>query len=198
LRKHAERSPLSQLYIAMALRVLSSRCDRSGFSAPRVAVPLLYPLAQYTEVSGQPLSPDELLRLCDALKTAGTDVLLLRKVREDSGLFEALSQHGQSQRAKDLAYYIDLEAHGTFAKYDALFSARTRRNRRQRMQKLEQQAGSLSFEVLRGEDAAQAFNIASEWKRRWALAKRHLEPRIRRRVLGKISYERRFPPAPSL
>lgn len=135
----------------------------------RVAVPLLYPLAQYTEVSGQPLSPDELLRLCDALKTTGTDVLLLRKVREDSGLFEALSQHGQSQRAKDLAYYIDLEAHGTFAKYDALFSARTRRNRRQRMQKLEQQAGSLSFEVLRGEDAAQAFNIASEWKRRWLL-----------------------------
>jgi CelD/BcsL family acetyltransferase involved in cellulose biosynthesis len=133
----------------------------------RVAVPLLYPLAQYTDVSGQPLTPDELLRLCKALRHKGTDVLLLRKVRQDSGLFEALSQHGQSQRAEDLAYYIDLEAYGSFAKYDASFSARTRRNRRQRMQKLEQQAGPLSFEVLRGEHGAQAFDIAMKWKRRW-------------------------------
>lgn len=140
---------------------------RERLFGARAAVPLVYPLAQYTDVAGQALSPDDLSRLCKLLARRGVDVLLLRKVREDGGLFEALSQHAQSQRTPETALYIDLAAYGTFAAYDASFSSRTRRNRRQRLQKLEAEAGPLTFEVLRGADAAAAFDTAVAWKQRW-------------------------------
>lgn len=144
---------------------------RERLLGARAAVPLVYPLAQYTDVVGHPLSPDDLARICTRLARTGTDVLLLRKVRQDSGLFAALSQHGQSQRARDAANYIDIEAFGTFAAYEASFSKRTRRSRRQRLQRLERHSGAVSFEVLRGADAATALDTALTWKRRW-LARR--------------------------
>lgn len=133
----------------------------------RTAVPLLHPLSQYTDVVGAPLRPDELARLADLLSRHGTDVLFLYKVRNGSGLHEALGQHAQSQGAKQTAYYIDLARYGSFAGYETSFSSRTRRNRRQRLQRLEAEAGPLTFEVLRGEDAIAAFDIAVGWKQRW-------------------------------
>lgn len=153
----------------VALSLLALRQER--LLGTRAAVPLVYPLAQYTDVIGQALSADTLARICKRLARQGTDVLLLRKVREDGGLFHALSEHGQSQRASETAYYVDLDAFGTFAAYEASFSARTRRSRRQRLQRLEQHAGPVSFEVLRGNDAAKTFDLAIGWKRRW-LARR--------------------------
>lgn len=133
----------------------------------RVAVPLVHPLAQYANVAGAPLCPDDLAALCALLARKGTDVLLLRKVRHDSGLHAALARHGQSLRAGDMAHYIDLATFGTFSAYEGSFSSRTRRNRRQRLQRLEAQVGPLSFEVLRGADAAAAFDTALAWKRAW-------------------------------
>lgn len=144
---------------------------RERLLGARVAVPLVYPLAQYTDIAGQALNPDDLVRLCDELSRRGTDVLLLRKVREDSALHDALSQHARSQHAPEVAHYIDLAAYGTFAAYDASFSSRTRRNRRQRQQRLESQAGPLTFEVLRGAEATTAFDTALTWKRRWLTAR---------------------------
>lgn len=140
---------------------------RERLFGARAAVPLVYPLAQYTDVAGQALSPEALGRLCKLLSRRGVDVLLLTKVREDGGLFEALSHRAQSQRTPETALYIDLAAYGTFAAYDATFSSRTRRNRRQRLQRLEAEVGPLTFEVLRGADAAAAFDTALDWKRRW-------------------------------
>jgi CelD/BcsL family acetyltransferase involved in cellulose biosynthesis len=140
---------------------------RERMLGTRAAVPLIHPLAQYTDVAGQALRPQDLARVCDRLNQKGIDVLLLRKVRQDSGLHDALSAHGQSQRAREVSYYIDLAAHGTFAQYEASFSSRTRRNRRQREQRLCSEAGPLTFEVLRGAEAAKAFETAVAWKRRW-------------------------------
>jgi CelD/BcsL family acetyltransferase involved in cellulose biosynthesis len=144
---------------------------RERYLGVRAAVPLVHPLAQYTDVAGAPLAPADLAAICAALKRRGTDVLLLRKVRQDSGLRAALCRHARSQRAEATAHYIDLAAYKTFAAYDASFSSRTRRNRRQRLQRLEAQTGPLSFEVLRGADAVTAFDTAVLWKREW-LARR--------------------------
>ena len=152
-----------------AVSLLPLRCER--LLGARTAVPLVYPLAQYTDVAGEALNPDDLVRLCDLLGRKGTDVLLLRKVRQDSGLYAALSRHARSQRARETAHYIDLQAYETFAAYDASFSSRTRRNRRQRQQRLESQAGPLSFEVLHGAEAAAACDTAVIWKRRWLAAR---------------------------
>ena len=133
----------------------------------RVAVPLLSPLAQYADVVGEALEPRDLVALSARLGKLGTDILLMRKVREDSGLHGALSLHGRSQHAGETAYYVDLSAFGTFAKYEASFSSRTRRNRRQRLQRFEAQEGALTFDVLRGEHALAAFDTALSWKRQW-------------------------------
>lgn len=140
---------------------------RERIIGSRAAVPLAYPLAQYTNTVGWAIAPDDMRPLCDALSKAGLDMLLLRKVRQDSGLHDALAIHGQSQNAAETALYIDLNAYKTFAAYEASFSNPTRRNRRQRRQKLEAAHGPLSFEVLFGAEAADAFDIALAWKRDW-------------------------------
>jgi CelD/BcsL family acetyltransferase involved in cellulose biosynthesis len=144
---------------------------RERIIGSRAAVPLVYPLAQYTNVVGWAIAPGEMPPLCNELSKVGLDILLLRKVREDSGLHDALAAYGQSQHAREAALYIDLDAYKTFATYDASFSNPTRRNRRQRRQKLEAALGPLSFDVLFGVEATEAFDIALTWKRDW-LAKR--------------------------
>lgn len=140
---------------------------RERLFGARALVPLVYPLAQYTDAAGAALEPGGFNALCDALSREGADVILWRKVREDSRLHAALSQHARSQRARDSAPYIDLAAFGTLSAYEASFSSRTRRNRRQRMQRLAAQEGALSFEVLSGAEAAAAFDAAVAWKRAW-------------------------------
>lgn len=117
----------------------------------RAAVPLVHPLAQYTNTVGWAMSAHDVQRLCGALARSGLDLLLLRKVRQDSGLHEALDGLGCSQRAHETALFIDLAAFETFAAYERSFSSTTRRNRRQRRQKLETQLGPLSFDVVRGQ-----------------------------------------------
>lgn len=140
---------------------------RERLLGARAAVPLVHPLAQYTDVIGKPLEAHDLERLAGRLGEAGVDVLLLRKVRADSGLYDALAACGQSQRAAETALYIDLAAFGTFAAYEASFSSRTRRNRRQRQQRLAAHAGPLAFARLERSEALAAFDTALAWKRGW-------------------------------
>jgi len=136
---------------------------RERLMGVRTAVPLVYPLAQYTDVIGAVLQPQELA----GLSQSGTDLLLLRKVRADSGLYDAAIANAQSQRAADTAPYIDLQAYKTFDAYDGSFSNKTRRARRQRRQRFEAAAGPLSFEIVHGEQATRAFDKAMIWKRLW-------------------------------
>ena len=133
----------------------------------RIAIALVHPLAQYADTAGAALTPDELERATGLLAQRGFNMLLLRKVRDDSGLHTALAAKGQSQSASETALFIDLAAFGTLEAYEASFSSTTRRNRRQRRQKLEAAAGPLSFAVMRGEDALPAFETALNWKRTW-------------------------------
>lgn len=140
---------------------------RERLIGARAVLPLLHPLSQYTDAAGAALVPEQLAGLCDMLRRQGTDLMLLRRVREDSRLHAAVSLKAKSQNARDTAPYIDLAGFGTFTAYEASFSSRTRRNRRQRLQRLEKQEGPLSFEVLRGVEAAAAFETAVAWKRRW-------------------------------
>jgi CelD/BcsL family acetyltransferase involved in cellulose biosynthesis len=153
----------------LAMTLLPLRRER--IIGSRAAVPLVYPLAQYTNTVGWAIAPGDMPPLCNELSKVGLDILLLRKVREDSGLHDALAAHGQSQNAGEAALYIDLNAYKTFAAYEASFSSPTRRNRRQRRQKLEATLGPLSFDVLFGKEATEAFDTALAWKRDW-LAKR--------------------------
>jgi CelD/BcsL family acetyltransferase involved in cellulose biosynthesis len=139
----------------------------------RVAVPLLHPLAQYTDAIGTPLSDEALGRLSESLGKKGIDILLLRKVRADSGLHDALAAGARALDAAETALFIDLNAFGTFAAYEGSFSSATRRNRRQRRQKLEALAGPISLEIGRGVEALEAFDAAIAWKRAW-LAERGL------------------------
>jgi CelD/BcsL family acetyltransferase involved in cellulose biosynthesis len=140
---------------------------RERFMGVRAAVPLVYPLAQYTDVVGDGLGARELDRLCHRLSQSGTDLLLLHKVRADSGLYEAVTANAQSQRAADTALYIDLQSFKTFDAYDSSFSSKTRRARRQRRQRFEAAAGPLSFGMARGDEAVAAFDTALAWKRAW-------------------------------
>jgi CelD/BcsL family acetyltransferase involved in cellulose biosynthesis len=140
---------------------------RERLMGVRTAVPLVYPLAQYTDVIGAALQPQELAGLGEKLSQNGTDLLLLRKVRADSGLHDAAIANAQSQRAADTAPYIDLQAYKTFDAYDGSFSNKTRRARRQRRQRFEADFGPLSFEIARGEHATRAFDRAMIWKRLW-------------------------------
>lgn len=133
----------------------------------RTAVPLVAPLAQYADTIGLPLSPADMPDFCAALSRHGLDVLIFRKVREDGGLYDALSYYGHPQNAHERALFIDLDGYRTFDAYDASFSGATRRNRRQRKQKLESQRGALSFSILRGAEALPAFELALDWKRQW-------------------------------
>jgi CelD/BcsL family acetyltransferase involved in cellulose biosynthesis len=144
---------------------------RERYYGARAAVPLVQPLAQYADVVGGALTPSQLARVCEALGAHNIDLLLLRKVRSDSGLHEALAARGRSQRAEERALYIDLSAYASFEAYDASFSSPTRRNRRQRRQKLEAAAGPLSFEVLSGPAAEGLLDRAIAWKRAWLSAR---------------------------
>ena len=148
-----------------AAALLALRAER--LIGARVAVALVHPLAQYADTVGAALEAHELARACEMLAARGLDVLLLRKVRTDSGLHTALTLNGHSQGAAETALYIDLAAYESMAAYEATFSSATRRNRRQRRQKLEALAGPLSFAVLRGADALPAFDTALGWKRAW-------------------------------
>lgn len=160
---------------AQATTLLPLRRER--WLGARVAVPLLYPLAQYATLIGAPLSECALQSLCEALCKRGFDVLLMRRVRADGGLHAALAAAGRPQDAAETALFIDLAAFGTFSAYDASFSGGTRRNRRQRRQKLEAQAGPLTFTVRRGADALSDFDTAMAWKRTW-LAERGLSSAV--------------------
>ncbi len=145
--------------------LLALRTER--LMGARVAVALGHPLAQYADTAGAALTPEEFERATRLLAARGFNMLLLRKVRDDSGLHAALSLKGRSQGASEAALFIDLAAFGTLDAYEASFSSTTRRNRRQRRQKLEALAGPLSFAVLRGEEALPAFDKALDWKRAW-------------------------------
>lgn len=140
----------------------------TGRCGVRTAQALTAPLAQYSDVVGAALSAYELSVVSAKLYSEyGVDLMLFRRVRSDGGLADALAANGLAQNAATSAPYIDLEAFGSFAAYEASFSNSTRRSRRRRREKLEEACGALEFSVLQGEDALPMLDAAIAWKRAW-------------------------------
>lgn len=134
----------------------------------RLAQGMSAPLGQYSDVVGEPLSPNAFAAIARQLRTDhGIDLMLFRRVRDDSGLADALSVHGQLQNAATTAPYIDLEAFGSFDEYEASFSKQTRRRRRQQRNKLAEDHGPIEFSVLQGAASLEAVDQAIAWKHTW-------------------------------
>jgi CelD/BcsL family acetyltransferase involved in cellulose biosynthesis len=133
----------------------------------RTAIALTAPISQYAPSIWTVVSICELTRITEALfEHAGIDLLLLRKVRRDNILYDALAIEAVGG-AVETAPFVDLTAFGCFAAYERSFSNSTRRNRRQRRQRLEAQHGALNFEVLSSARAEAPLREALSWKAAW-------------------------------
>ncbi len=133
----------------------------------RKAIPLTAPVSQYAPSIGAALTRRELEQLAASLcEQFGVDLLLLRRVRSENALYGALSRTALGGDP-DTALFIDLKSWGSFEAYDKAFSNSTRRNRRQRRQKLEAEFGPVEFEVLDGGRAEAQLRTAMAWKEAW-------------------------------
>ncbi len=143
------------------------RIDRRVYGV-KLASDLASPLAQYSDVIGEPLDDSAFDTLCQLLRAKyGVDAILCRNVRADSGLAAALASNPQASIDQDAAPYVDLQAFDTFETYCEQFSKQTLRTRRQRRRKLEAAHGPLSFTVLSGSAGQQAIARALQWKQQW-------------------------------
>jgi CelD/BcsL family acetyltransferase involved in cellulose biosynthesis len=132
----------------------------------KIATDLAAPLAQYSDVIGEPLEEEAFSLLRAKLRHEfGVDAILCRGVRKDSGLAEALAHNGIVDQSS--APFVDLKTYGTFQNYCARFSKQTARTRRQRRKKLEAKYGPLHFAVLNGKAGRDCVARALQWKRAW-------------------------------
>lgn len=138
----------------------------------RVGIPLNFPHAQYAPLIGGALAADSIKALIHLLRAADLfDLLLLRRTRHDRG-YSCLPDDGTVIRSDELlAPCIDLKGFGAYANYEKSFSSSTRRNLRQRRQKLERECGKIVFDVLSGQEAMESVRIACAWKRQWLFEK---------------------------
>jgi CelD/BcsL family acetyltransferase involved in cellulose biosynthesis len=144
-----------------------------------VASDLAAPVSQYADVIGQPLGADDLAAITAGLQTQfRADALLLRRMRDDSGLVGAFADMAPaSVTTTSAAPFINLAAYGRFAAYAARFGKKTNRMRKQRRQKLEELHGPLSFATFRGRQGRDKLVMALQWKRDW-LVKRGLSSTV--------------------
>jgi CelD/BcsL family acetyltransferase involved in cellulose biosynthesis len=132
----------------------------------RLATDLASPFAQYSDVIGEPFDEAAFQAVRTILREAcGVDVILCRGVRRDSGLAKALAGCGVVEETA--APFVDLEAFASFEHYCTRFSKQTARTRRQRRRRLEAQHGALGFSVLDGRQGRDAVARALQWKREW-------------------------------
>ncbi|WP_229266662.1 GNAT family N-acetyltransferase [Leptospira sp. severe_002] len=150
-----------------------------------VATDLASPLAQYSDVIGEPLDDDSFEALCRQLQASHrVDAILCRAVRADSGLTSVLSAMPNAGIDCDGAPFVDLLAFDGFEAYCAQFSKHTARMRRQRRRKLEEACGPLSFTVLSGRAGQAALATALQWKQQWLR-----EQALSSRVIGAEDHE---------
>lgn len=136
--------------------------------AAREAICLGAPLMQYATCLGAPPTGADLAALMRVLREQfSVDLLRLRKVRGDSPLLPALLDAGAARCEVTAAPFIDLSAYESFDAYEATMSGASRRGRRQRKRKLEDEVGPVAFEVLQGAAAESVLLTALGWKRRW-------------------------------
>lgn len=135
----------------------------------KVATDLTDPIAPYSDIAGAPLRADALALLCEVLRTHHqVDALVARRVRADGGLHSAFAErHAGARIEAAAAPYIDLTAHADFEAYCGRFGKQTRRNRKQRRRRIEEECGRLSFAVACGPESGEEVDTALAWKRQW-------------------------------
>jgi CelD/BcsL family acetyltransferase involved in cellulose biosynthesis len=138
------------------------------------------PLSQYYDVLIDDDAPAEAL-IAAALRYVRSlphDVLVLRRVREDSILAPALLAAGARVERRERAPFIDFGEAESFATFEASLSPKTRSNRRRRMRKIEQ-LGRITFETqVLPERADELIATAMAFKREWALSGGRYSPPV--------------------
>lgn len=142
----------------------------------RIATFIGAPVSQYGDVLVEQRqdSPQIIAAALDAIAAQlRPDALWLRKVREDAAVAPVLA-HGDAQRSETLAApFIALADAAGPVHYESLYSAKTLKNRRRLLRRLEE-SGTVTFEDHRGGDDARALvDTAFAMKRAW-LAERGL------------------------
>ncbi len=99
--------------------------------------------------------------------SAACDVVRLRRVRADAVVAPLLVELGARVTDRLVAPYLDLASATSFADYEKRYSADSRRNRKRYARRLDQ-AGTMTFERIRGGAeartyAASALALKAEW-----------------------------------
>jgi len=106
------------------------------------------------------------------------DLVRLRKVRADAAIAPLLAALNSLHTAELEAPFVGIRKVADFAAYEERFPARTRRNRRRQMRRLDE-AGAVTFKHLDpGEEAAAYAASGIAMKRRWLIDRGHLSPAL--------------------
>jgi CelD/BcsL family acetyltransferase involved in cellulose biosynthesis len=138
------------------------------------------PLNQYHDVLIDDDAPAQALMTAALryVRSLPHDVLILRRVREDSISAPALLAAGARVDRRERAPFIDFGEAKSFETFEASLSPKTRSNRRRRMRKIEQ-LGEITFEsqLLPGR-ADELIATAMAFKREWALSGGRYAPAV--------------------
>lgn len=106
------------------------------------------------------------------------DVLILRRVREDSLLAPALLAAGALVERRERAPYIDFGAARDFDAFERSLSAKTRQNRRRRLRQI-RELGQITFETpVLPERMDELIAAAMTFKRQWAMNSGRYAPSV--------------------
>lgn len=109
--------------------------------------------------------------VCD---TAGSDVVVLRKVRADSLVAAVLSKREPSVTAGDIAPFLQLRRDTDFEAFQKRYPAKARKNRRRHTRRLSE-VGRITFDVVRqGSQARALVDTALRFKRDWLKSRKLL------------------------
>jgi CelD/BcsL family acetyltransferase involved in cellulose biosynthesis len=147
-------------------------------SGALVLTDLTDPFAQYADVllaGDDPGDSDQTCRwlIAQARRLSGADALMLRKVRHDTPLGRVLAATSRVLDAPQRAPFVSMASHATFEAYHGTAKAKTRKNVRNAMNRLEK-LGKLTHRVERRSarmDAAlvHCFDLRSTWLERRGL-----------------------------
>lgn len=147
---------------------LARRCGAGGLSRLDW---MGEPVSQYGDVLVEP-GADALPLMRDAWTFLRTrlpaDLVNLRKTRADAAVAPLLAEIGARASCRDSAPFADLSTPGGFTAYaDARWSAKTRKNRRRQMRRLEEIGPVAVQRLTSGAEAARLASHAIKTKRAW-------------------------------
>ncbi len=137
----------------------------------RVATFMGMPVSQYGEVlidRTDPRADGWLKQGWDQVRSSlGVDLVLLRKVRDDSAAGALMAKLGLQRDNPQFAPYIDLAGEANFESFDQRFSGKDRKNRRRKRRRMEENGVVDCHRVAPGPGRVDAVAVAMERKRDW-------------------------------